>query len=136
MANYGSDDVAVEINVSVGGALSTGFKQYVREINGFDIKAITQPSHAFGDSWVEHLFTGIKSAEDIVLRGFYDDTASTGPNIILIGIGDQRTFELTYGSTKKSTVEVIIISYKRLLKLDELNLYESVLRPTGAVTEA
>ena len=136
MANYGPDDLAFEIDTTAGGSLSSGFRQYVREINGFKVSAITQESHSFGDTWVEHLFTGIKRGEDVTIRGFYDDTASTGPNVILIGIGDQRTVEITWGSTKKSTFEALIISYERLAKLDELTMYECVLRPTGTVTEA
>ncbi len=109
---------------------------YIQTISGLNIEALTQESHSFGDTWVEHLFTGIKKADDVTIRGIYDDTASTGPNVILIGIGDQRTVEITWGSTKKSTFEAIIVSYERLAKLNELTMYECVLRPTGSVTEA
>jgi hypothetical protein len=136
MANYGPDDLAFEIDTTEGGSLSSGFRQYVREINGFKIAAIVQESHSFGDSWVETLFTGIKRGEDVTIRGLYDDTASTGPNVVLIGIGQQRSVVITWGSTKTSSFEAIIVSYERIAKLDELTMYECVLRPTGAVTEA
>lgn len=137
MANYGPDDFAIEIDTTSGGSLSSGFKQYVREINGFKIAALTQESHSFGDTWVEHLFTGIKRAEDVTIKGFYDDTASTGPNVIFAGgVGTTRSVVLTWGSTKTSSFEAVIISYERLAKIDELTMYEVVLRPTGTVTEA
>jgi hypothetical protein len=136
MANYGPDDFAFEIDTTEGGSLSSGFRQYVREINGFKIEAITQESHSFGDTWHEHLYTGIRKGNDVTIRGFYDDTASTGPNVVLIGIGQTRSVQITWGSTKTSSFEALIVSYERLAKLDELTGYECVLRPTGAVSEA
>lgn len=134
MANYGPDDIVITVTDS--GAVTRTMTPYVREINGFKISAIVQESHSFGDTWVEHLYTGIRKGDDVTMRGLYDDTATTGPNVVFIGIGDTRTVVITWGSTKTSTFSAVIVSYERLAKLDELTMYEVVLRPTGSVTEA
>jgi hypothetical protein len=137
MANYGPDDFSIEIDTTTGGSLSSGFRQYVREINGLKIEAVLQESHSFGDVWFESLWTGIKKGNDVTIRGFYDDTASTGPNAIFAGgEGTQRSVVLTWGSTKTSSFEALILSYDRMPKLNELTMFEVVLRPTGTITEA
>lgn len=135
MANYSSKDLVIEVDNASGGSLQN-MSQYTREINGVKIAAILQESHSFGDTWFEALSTGIKKMEDITVRGFYDDTASTGPNASYIAIGETRTFKVTWGSTKTTSVETIILSYERLGKVGELTMYEAIFRPTGAVTEA
>lgn len=136
MANYGPNSIVIAFDDS-GGTPQT-MTQYVREINGVKISAILTESQSFGDTWFEALAVGISRMDDIVMRGFYDDTASTGPNALFIAIGNTttRTWKITYGSTKTTTVETIIVSYERIVKLQELTMYEVVLRPTGAVTEA
>ena len=72
MAKYGSDDLGIKI----GG---TEMKNYIDTINDFAIEALLQEGTAFGDSWVEQLYTGIKKGSDLTLEGFYDDAATTGP---------------------------------------------------------
>jgi len=135
MANYASKDIVIEIDNTVGGSLQN-MSQYIRELNGVKIAAILQESHAFGDTWFESLSTGIKRMEDLTVRGFYDDLVTVGPNASFIGIGDVRTFKVTWGSTKTTSTESIILSYERIAKVNDLTLYEAVFRPTGTVTEA
>lgn len=134
MAKYGSDDLSISVDDS--GGTPVDLTQYVQTINGLDIEALTEESHSFGDAWVEHLFTGIKRGNDLTIGGFYDDTASTGPDAVLIGIGTTRTVTITWGGAKTSSFEAIIINYRRNPVRNELTKYEAVLRPTGAVTEA
>lgn len=135
MANYGSDDLVIEVDDSVGGSL-TNIKAYIREIGGFKVEAILQQAHAFGDTWVEHLFTGLRQANAFAMRGFYDDAAG-GPDALFAGHeGEVRSLRLTWGSTKTSSFEVLIQSYERLPKVGELHGFEVMVQPTGAVTEA
>jgi hypothetical protein len=136
MANYNSSNVIVEFDVSDGGSLQV-MTPYVREISVADVNLILQESHSFGDSWVEFLSTGIKKMEKITLKGFYDDTASTGPNVVFNSqTGVSRTLKITWGSTKTTSVETLIESYKRIPSLNSNTMYEVVLQPTGTVTEA
>ncbi len=136
MAKYGPDDLVIDFDDS--GGTPVAMTAYIREISGVKVSAILTDSHSFGDTWHESLAVGVSKVDDITLKGFYDDTASTGPNVIFNAVGNTttRTLKVTWGSTKTTTVETIIISYERLGKLDDLTAFEVVLRPTGAVTEA
>lgn len=136
MANYNSSNIVVEFDVSDGGSLGV-MTPYVREISVADVNIVLQESHSFGDSWVEFITTGIKKMEKITLKGFYDDTASTGPNVVFNSqAGASRSLKITWGSTKTTSVETLIESYKRMPQLNSNTMYEVVLQPTGAVTEA
>lgn len=134
MAKYGSDDVVIEVDNS-GGTL-VDLSQYIDTINEINISAMLQESHAFGDSWVENLYTGVKMIAPVTIEGFYDDTTTTGPNAVLNSLGDTRTFKITYGSTKTTSVEAVITSYVRRPVRGELTRFTCTLTPTGAVTEA
>lgn len=112
--------------------------QYVQELGGVDIEAMLAESHSFGDAWVEAYWTGIRKMAEITVKGFYDDAASTGPDVIFNAVGNAnatRTLKVTWGSTKTTSVETYIKNYRRLPKRDELTGYEAVLVPTGAPTE-
>src|SRR5688572_31875270 len=100
-----------------------------------------EESHAFGDSWFESLATGMKQMADVVLGGFYDDTATTGPDALFVTTASGpstsgTTLIITYGSTKTTSVSTFIVKYRRTLALGKLHGFEVTLRPTGAVTEA
>lgn len=134
MAKYGSKDV----DISWAG---TSIKNYVRSINGVEISSIMEESHAFGDTWFESLATGNKMMAPVVLGGFYDDTATTGPNALFVTTASgpdtsSAALVVTYGSTKTTTVQAFIVKYKRTLSLGKLHGFEVTLQPTGAVTEA
>lgn len=138
MAKYGSNSLVVEFDNS-GGTLQN-MTQYVTSINGIDIEAVLEESHTFGDQWFESLATGLRKVNDVVIGGFYDDTASTGPDVIFGAVADlpsvaSRTLKLTWGSTKTTSVETLILKYTRKPVKNELTKFEVTLRPTGAVTE-
>lgn len=139
MATYTGANLAISIDDSSGSP--TVITSHVQEMNGLDIEGVFEESHSFGDSWVEQLFAGLRKAGDITLKGLYNDAAG-GPNAILNnpgGVGDTnptRTLLVTWGSTKTSSVEVVIKSFKRLPARGAVTKYECVLSPSGAVTEA
>lgn len=136
MANYGPDDLVVEIDITDGGAL-TAITQQVQTVDGVDIENILEMTRSFGDQWDEFLQVGVRRIQPIVLEGLYDDTVSTGINAIATSAHIQtRTFAITYGSTKKTTVECWIQNYRRLPQRDGLTRYQLVLQPTGVPTEA
>lgn len=111
--------------------------QYIQEINGVSVQAVLEEdAHTFGDSWVEVLATGLKRMQPITFSGFYDDTASTGPNAVFNSVGSTRTLAVTYGSTNKSTVETVIQEYTRTPQRGRLTRFSVTVLPTGSVTEA
>lgn len=139
MAKYGSPSIVVKIDDS--GGTPQDITQYVQTINGIEVEALTEESHPFGVAWVAALATGLKKMADVVIGGLYDDTITTGPDALLNALPagpatPTRTLEITYGGTKKTTVEVIIAKYVRTAVRGSLHRYEATLRPTGTVTEA
>ena len=78
---------------------------------------------------------------DVVLGGFYDDTATTGPDVVLgvLSVGPAavtRTLKVTYGASKSTSVECSIVKMSKKLVRNGLTRFEVTLRPTGAVTGA
>ena len=135
MSNYGMDDLVVEIDAIVDAGELTAITAYVTEVGGFEVEAIVEDSHTVGDSWIERLYTGLRNAPEFTLKGFYDDTTGTGPDVILDGIGEQRSFKFTWGGTKTSAFECIIQKYAQLPARGELTKFECTLAPTGQVVE-
>ena len=131
MAKYGSDDLVI----TVGG---TDLSNYVDEIDGVDIEALIQESHAFGDAWVEQLFSGVKRGNPITIAGFYDDTGATGPDAKLGGaaIGTIVAVVITWGGSKTTTFNATITNYRRLPVRNESTRFSATLSPTAVMTEA
>ncbi len=134
MSKYGSDDLKIEFDNS-GGTL-VNVTAHVTEINGFSVQAVLEESTPFGEAWEASLFSGVKLVDDVELTGFYDDTASTGPDALFNSLGDTRTLKITWGGTKTSSVEAIIAQYDRNPAVKESTKYTVTLKPTGAVVEA
>lgn len=136
MAKYSFADGVFKIDAADAGALQD-MSQYCDIIGGFKISKFVEESHTLGDAWVESLFAGIRKGEDFTVEGFYDDTATTGPNVVFNGTHlVTRSVEITYGGTKKSTFEAWIVDFERVLARDKMTRFKATIRPTGAVTEA
>jgi len=135
MAKYGSDDLKIEVDNS-GGTL-VDMSAHITEINEFKLEHVIEESTVFGAAWETSLASGVTMSDDVELSGFYDDTATTGPDVIFGGgLGATRTLKITWGGTKTSSVEAIISGYERVAKVKESTKYKATLKPTGAVTEA
>ena len=121
-------------------------------VGGYDLTAETlnlrdrvsavleDETHALGDSWFESLATGLRRMQDVELSGFYDNTATTGPDAIFNAVFNSpadttRTLKFTWGGTKTTEVETLIMFYERRAAVATLHRYTVGLRPTGAVTE-
>lgn len=135
MAKYGSDDTVIEFDSTDGGSLQD-MTQYITGVGVIKKGAVVMESTTFGDTWREHLDTGLREMDDIVLDMFYDDTSSTGSWVVFNSLGSTRTFKVTYGSTKTTTVETVIVDVSRNLEIGSLHMMSVTLRPTGTVTEA
>jgi hypothetical protein len=135
MAKYGSDDVVVSVDNS--GGTPVALSNYIDTISGMDIEAITQETHAFGDSWVENSYVGVKRGNSITMEGFYDDTASTGPDVVFgaAALGDTRTVTVLYGASKSTSFECVVQKYVRTPTRGELTRFQVTLLPTGTSTE-
>ena len=134
MAKYGPDDFAISVDDS--GGTPVVMDPYVDELDGMDIEAIIEESHAFVATWVENLYSGIRKGNPFTVGGFYDDTATTGPDVIFNALGNTRTVKLTWGGSKTTSFECIITKYVRTPGRNLSSRYSVTFTPTGAVTEA
>ena len=134
---HGSQDVVVAFDDS-GGNVQT-MTPYITEINGLDIEAITEESTAFGDTWMKNLAVGVSKGADVSLGGYYDDTATTGPDAIFNALPAgpataTRTLTITFATDKTFSCEVIIVKYTRTLAFNALTKFTVLLRPSGTIT--
>ena len=138
MSKYSSKDFVIKIDKSDGGALQD-MSSYIDQLPEIVKLFNTVEATCASDTYEKAIATGIIGLQQITIGGFYDDTASTGPDAVFNTAGyagAERTLEITYGSTKKTTVEVIIVEYARLGKVKDETRFRAVLRPTGTLTEA
>lgn len=134
MAKYGSPSVTITWN-------SVDITQYVIDINDIDIESLMEESHTFGDSWFESTAVGMRKMADIKIKGFYDDTAVSGPNALFVTTAAgpstaAQNLVVTYGGSKTTTIPCLIQKYSRKLDRGKLHKFEVTLQPTGTVTEA
>ncbi|KKL77809.1 hypothetical protein LCGC14_2031160 [marine sediment metagenome] len=134
MVRYGYPDLKVEFDDAAAALID--MSQYIMDTPpSFDREQIIEEITAAGDSDEAHAKVGLTKVAPITMGGAFDDTATTGPDVIFNSIGDTRTLKITWGSTKTSEVECIITNYVRTPARGELTKFTVTLQPTGAVTE-
>lgn len=138
---HGSNEVAFEIDVADGGSLSTNFgTTYLTKIGDSVVNREAVEATPFGVVDEQFIIGVIKKREPLVIEGFYDDTASTGPDAILnigrITHAVTRSTVLTFASGKTITGEVWIEKYTRTLEVGAYHGFSASLRYTGTITEA
>ena len=108
MAGYNSTNIKIEIDVTVGGALQD-VTSIVKSMGPVKVTGGTVETTPFGVAFPQFTTTGMKPYGDITLEFPYDDAATTGSDAVFKGVGEVRSFAVTYGSTKKTSGEVIIV---------------------------
>lgn len=142
MAKYSSVNAILEIDVSDGGALSSGFSAaHVTAIGDINFtKGEVVESTAYGASAYTALQGVITKMDPITIEGFYDDTASTGPDAILniarITHAATRSFSLTLGTGEVITGESWITEYKVTSSVGTYHKYTATITPTGTISWA
>ncbi len=140
MPNFGQPDLKIFVSTaSNSNATVREISNYVDTFNGVALEALTQQSDAFGDSWVENLYVGVKKMDDMTMEGFYEDTAASSPHAIfgdMAHLGNERNFEINHGASDLVNGKCLIAKYERLPKRGELTRFRVTLRPTGAIGTA
>ncbi len=139
MTNYGQPQFKFSVSSASGTTVLQNISNYVTALNGINIEAITEQSDAFGDSWVEFLWTGVRKLGEVVIDGFYDDTAASGPHALLgdaAAIGAYRTIEADFGASDIINIPVVVSKYERMPSRGALTKYRCTFLPTGAPTTA
>lgn len=133
---YGSQSITVTYDDGPGGT-GRAVTNFILEMGGVKITSITEPTHAFGDSWEEHTPVGLKRTEPITLSGFWDTTATTGPHAVFIDPDDgpqdaTRTLVVVFGDSKTFTTETRLTSYTVLGQNGNLTRFEAEIQPTAS----
>lgn len=139
MSKYSSVDVKFEIDASDGGSL-TDITAYLTAIGDLEVSRETVDATPFGATAKAYLTSILVDYPSFTIEGFYDDTASTGPDAIL-DIGKvvhtaTRSYKLTIGGTKTVSGECWITNYKRTFEVGSHTKFTATLQPTGTPTEA
>lgn len=134
---HSSSEITIALD-DAGGTPRT-ITNYILTMGALKITSNMQASHAFGDSWEESLPTGMQKVDDIQLTGFFDDTATSGPHVVMNTPdsnpqGSSRTLAVVIGNSKTFTVECWVMSYAVLGKNGNLTEFDTVLHATGQAT--
>ena len=138
MAKYGSSVTTVSLTASPGGAAKL-ITPYVQQISGLAIEALTQETTPFGVAYQVNTPTGMTKVPDIVLSGFFDDTADVGSWTVLkqvagdyapASVGRQLIIVAATGAT--FTITVHLVKTEILCKIGGLTEYATTLRQMSA----
>ncbi len=137
MAMFGSTSVTITYDDGPGGT-GRAITDYVTEIGGISIEALQADTSAFGDGWGESTPTGFKTVDEVSIKGFYNDAATTGPHVVFKDVDDSpsdstRTLVVVFGGTNGTfTIETRLKKYMVGAKVKGLTEFEAVVVPTGS----
>lgn len=122
------------------GGTPVNMTAYIDVESALKISAVLQAWKPKGSAYQTPKDSGARTIDNVTLEGLYDDTATTGPDVIFYNggaaLGQTRTYKETWGSTKTTTIEAVIMSYTRTPAPDGLTRFAVELQFTGAPTEA
>lgn len=135
---HSSTEWTFSIDGAQGGSPQT-ITSYVTSVSGIKLTAVMQLITAFGDTTEKNLPTGISKAGPVIIGGFFDDTAVSGPHTIFGATGPDtsltagsRTFVAVVGNSKTFTIELYAQDYEVLGKNGNLTEYQVTLVQAGA----
>ena len=138
MAKWGSSTVIVSLS-EVNQGTARVITPYVQSISGIAVEAITQQTNPFGTTSEAHTPVGVTKTPDIVLSGFYDDTASVGSWTVMkpaaadYAVGSTgRSLIITAVTSNTFTIIVHLVKMEIILKNQNLVEYACTLRQAGA----
>lgn len=132
---YGSSSIVIQYDDGPGGTLRT-ITSYVNSIGGVKIEQLTEMTMPFGADHESHTPVGVQRVPDIVIEGWYDTTATTGPHVVFGDPDDgpqdnTRTLTVTFGDNKSFTVETRLVDYEVIAQNGNLTRYRATVRQAG-----
>lgn len=140
MANYGPADLTIEYDNAAGTLVD--ITAHVLSVNDVDVENITEEVRPFGASWDVHKAIGVGRMPVVEIGGVFDDTAATSPDALLANrvpegpAASTRSLKFSWGGSKTTTVETVLLAYRRSVDKNGLTRWMARLQPTGSVTEA
>lgn len=144
MPRRGPDVFQIKVTTASATGSFRDISQQVEDFSGFDVEAILELVHSFGDTYEESANVGVNRIATVTLGGPLDDDTTTGINQIFgnsSDLGAERVLRLNFNSavagaaaTASPTnvkMDVLPQSYRRRAARGALTRYELVLQPTG-----
>jgi hypothetical protein len=132
MTKYGSPDLTIEVDNAAGTLVD--LSAYIDDDIAQEVEAVMEELLAYGATWPTQVATGVLRAPELTLGGMFDDTATSGPHVILNAIGSTRSVKITWGGSNTTAFEAVITKYGRKASKGTMTRFEAILMPTGAVT--
>ncbi len=115
-----------------GGSVRS-MEEYVEEIQGGGIAFETVERHQLSDT-VKKAGVGLQEMTVMTIRGKYDNTATSGPHVVLSGRAaakDEKTTTFKPDGTKKLEGEFTVTKYEVTGRNGEYVMYEAVMVNTA-----
>jgi hypothetical protein len=135
---HGSNEIIIEFEKadSIGSA-DTNVTPYVTKFGPLDKIRDGVVSTPFGVSAPEYLAGVLTDYGEFTIEGFYDDTATTGPDAVFGSTNVvPRHWKITWGNGKYTAGHCLITKYTRGSDVGGYQTYVASCRTTHATTEA
>ena len=126
------------IEVDDSGGTPRNLSAYIEEIGPLGEEASFLDVTGLNDT-AQRVISGVGSGQELVLRGAFDDTATTGPDAVLSGIVG-KTGTVSYGPAgnssglRKITGEFLCLSYRVISKVGDQVRFEARFKQDNAIT--
>lgn len=132
VGKHGSNEITITYDDGPGGT-PRAITSYVLTMGAIKITSNMQANTPFGATVEAMLPTGVSKIDPVTLHGFWDDTATVGPHVVLIAPDTSpqaatRTLAIVFGNSKTWTSEGYLASYAVLGKANGLTEFEAVLQ--------
>jgi hypothetical protein len=129
---HGSSEITISYDDGPGGT-PRAITPYVLTMGAIKLTSNMQTSTVFAATLETMLPTGMSKIDPITLHGFFDDTATVGPHVVLIAPdtspqASTRTLAIVIGNSKTWTSEGYLVSYAVLGKVGSLTEFDAVLQ--------
>jgi hypothetical protein len=130
-----------EFAIEDSGGTERNLENYIDTIDAMGKEGSTLDVSNFGDS-AERFIAGIQLSQEFTIAGHYDDTATSGPDVVLAAIAGGTAGTFTYepagtsSGRRRITGTAFCTSYKIVAAVKERVSYEAVFKTDGAVTLA
>lgn len=136
MAKFGSSTIAVTYDDGPGGTPRT-VTPYINSIGGIKLEQINEMTMPFGQAYESHTPVGVQRMPDVVVEGWFDNTATTGPHVVFGTPDDSpadatRSFTFSPNSgTQLFSVETRLVDYEVIANNGQLSRFRATIRQAG-----
>jgi hypothetical protein len=125
------------IEVDDSGGTPRNMSAYIDEIGPLGQEASFLDVTGLKDT-TQRVIPGVELGQELVVHGAFDDTATTGPDVVLSGIVG-RTVTVSYGPAgnssgqRKITGEFLCLSYRVISKVGDQVRFEARFKQDGTI---